>query len=330
MTSYLTRRIAYAIVTLLGITVATFVLIHAVPGDPVTMYTAKYGLRTLSHEVLQEMRHRHHLDQPLLVQYGWWLRGVLSLDFGPSVMDGVPVIERISRRLPNTILLSGVSMILSAAIGVPVGISGAGRRRRGGSVTSGLFILFYSLPTFWIALLLMQTFSVDHPWLPLYGMTSDDYLQLSSAARVGDRILHMVLPVVTLTVGQMAIFARFARTSVEEVIALDYIAAAKARGVGPGSLLWHHALRNAAVPLITLFGLSVPYLISGSVIVERIFQWDGIGRLYVTSILTRDYPTVLGLTVVTAIITLGAGVGADLLYAAADPRIRLEGSADAS
>jgi peptide/nickel transport system permease protein len=330
MTSYLTRRIAYAIVTLFGISVVTFVLIHAVPGDPVTLYASKYGLRTLSREVLAEMRHRNHLDQPLLVQYGWWLRGVLSLDFGPSVMDGVPVIERIGRRLPNTILLSGVSIILSAAIGLPVGIFGAARRRRGGSAASAFFIVLYSLPTFWIALLLMQTFSVDHAWLPLYGMTSDDYQQLSPAARVADRVLHMVLPVVTLAVGQLAIFARFARTSVEEVIALDYITAARARGVAGRSLLWHHALRNAAIPLITLFGLSVPYLISGSVIVERIFQWDGIGRLYLTSILTRDYPTVLGLTVLTAVITLLAGIGADLLYAAADPRIRLDGRANAS
>lgn len=330
MTSYLTRRLAYAIVTFFGITVAIFVLIHAVPGDPVSMYAAKYGPRSLSRDVLQAMRHLHHLDQPLVVQYGWWLRGVLSLDFGRSVMDGVPVIERIGRRLPNTILLNAVSLILAAVVGIPMGIFGAARRRRGGSAWSGLFLLLYSLPTFWVALLLMRTFSVEHQWLPLYGMTSDDYLQLSPAARVGDRILHMVLPVVTLTFGQLAMFARFARASVEEVIGQDYIMAARARGVAPGALLWQHALRNALIPLITLFGLTVPYLISGSVIVEHIFQWDGIGRLYIFSMLTRDYPTVLGLTVVTAVVTLGASVGADLLYAFADPRIRLGGGTDAS
>lgn len=330
MTSYLTRRLAYAIVTFFGITVAIFVLIHAVPGDPVSMYAAKYGPRSLSRDVLQAMRHLHHLDQPLVVQYGWWLRGVLSLDFGRSVMDGVPVIERIGRRLPNTILLNAVSLVLAAVVGIPMGIFGAARRRRGGSAWSGLFLLLYSLPTFWVALLLMRTFSVEHQWLPLYGMTSDDYLQLSPAARVGDRILHMVLPVVTLTFGQLAMFARFARASVEEVIGQDYIMAARARGVAPGALLWQHALRNALIPLITLFGLTVPYLISGSVIVEHIFQWDGIGRLYIFSMLTRDYPTVLGLTVVTAVVTLGASVGADLLYAFADPRIRLGGGTDAS
>ena len=330
MTSYLTRRLAYAIVTFFGITVAIFVLIHAVPGDPVSMYAARYGPRSLSHDVLQAIRHRHHLDQPLIVQYAWWLRGVLSLDFGRSVMDGVPVIERIGRRLPNTILLNVVSLLLATLVGIPMGVFGAGRRRRGGSASSGLFLMLYSLPSFWVALLLMRTFSVDHQWLPLYGMTSDDYLQFSPAARVGDRILHMVLPVVTLTLGQLAMFARFARASVEEVIGQDYIVAARARGVAPGSLLWQHALRNALIPLITLLGLTVPYLISGDVIVERIFQWDGIGRLYILSILTRDYPTVLGLTVVTAVVTLAASVGADLLYAFADPRIRLEGGPDAS
>lgn len=330
MTSYLTRRLAYAIVTFFGITIAIFILIHAVPGDPVSMYAARYGPRSLSREVLQEIRHRHHLDRPLIMQYGWWLRGVLSLDFGPSVMDGVPVIERIGQRLPNTILLNAVSLLLAAVVGIPMGIFGAAGKRRGGSASSATFLLLYSLPTFWVALLLMRTFSVDHQWLPLYGMTSDDYLLLSPAARIGDRLLHMVLPVVTLTLGQLAMFARFARASVEEVIGQDYIIAARARGVAPGSLLWQHALRNALIPLITLFGLTVPYLISGSVIVERIFQWDGIGRLYIISILTRDYPTVLGLTVVTAVITLIASVGADLLYAFADPRIRLDGSADAS
>lgn len=330
MTSYLTRRLAYAIVTFFGITIAIFVLIHAVPGDPVTMYGAKYGPRSLSRDVLAALRHRHHLDQPLVTQYGWWLRGVLSLDFGRSVMDGVPVIERIGQSLPNTIVLNAVSMVLAAVVGIPMGVFGAARKRRGGSLSSALFLLLYSLPTFWVALLLMRTFSVDHQWLPLYGMTSDDYAQLSPAAQIGDRLLHMVLPVVTLTFGQLAIFARFARATVEEVIGQDYIVAARARGVAPGSLLWHHALRNALIPLITLLGLTVPYLISGSVIVERIFQWDGIGRLYIFSILTRDYPTVLGLTVVTAIVTLMASVAADLLYALADPRIRLEGSSDAA
>ena len=155
-------------------------------------------------------------------------------------------------------------------------------------------------------------------------MTSDDYLQMSAAEQLLDRLRHLVLPVVTLSYAQLAIFARFSKSALTEVIRQDYITAARAKGVAPQAILWRHAFRNALIPLITLLGLTIPFLISGSVIVEQIFQWDGIGRLYFDSILTRDYPMVLGLTVATAVVTLLASLLADLLYAAADPRIRLE------
>jgi len=165
-------------------------------------------------------------------------------------------------------------------------------------------------------------YSIRLRLLPLFGMRSDDYLLLSGPERIADRLQHLVLPVITLAYGQLAIFARFSKSAVTEVIRQDYITAARAKGVAPGAVLWRHAFRNALIPLITLLGLTIPYLISGSVIVEQIFQWDGIGRLYVESILARDYPTVLGLTVATAVVTLLASLAADLLYAAADPRIR--------
>jgi peptide/nickel transport system permease protein len=160
--------------------------------------------------------------------------------------------------------------------------------------------------------------------LPLFGMTSDDYLQMSAAEQLLDRLRHLVLPVVTLSYAQLAIFARFSKSALTEVIRQDYITTARAKGAAPRAVLWRHAFRNALIPLITLLGLTIPFLISGSVIVEQIFQWDGIGRLYFDSILTRDYPMVLGLTVATAVVTLLASLLADLLYAAADPRIRLE------
>jgi peptide/nickel transport system permease protein len=186
------------------------------------------------------------------------------------------------------------------------------------------FFLLYSLPSFWAALLLMQLFSVKLNVFPLFGMTSDDYLSLSAPQQLLDRMRHLVLPVVTLAYAQLAIFARFSKSALTEVIQQDYITTARAKGVAPQAVLWRHAFRNALIPLITLLGLTIPFLISGSVIVEQIFQWDGIGRLYFDSILSRDYPTVLGLTVATAVVTLLAGLLADLLYAVADPRIRLE------
>ena len=322
MLTYVVRRLLYAVLTFFGITVAVFLLIHLVPGDPITFFVGS-GVRHLSPAAIEAIRHEHHLDQPLPAQYWWWLEGVLTLDFGRSFVDRRPVIERIGEKLPNTFLLNLVAFLVAAAIGVPVGLWSATRSGRATERISAVaFFLLYSLPSFWVALLLMQLFSIRLRVLPLFGMRADDYLLLSGPDRIADRLQHLVLPVITLAYGQLAIFARFSKSAVTEVIRQDYITAARAKGVAPGAVLWRHAFRNALIPLITLLGLTIPYLISGSVIVEQIFQWDGIGRLYVESILARDYPTVLGLTVATAVVTLLASLAADLLYAAADPRIR--------
>jgi peptide/nickel transport system permease protein len=251
---------------------------------------------------------------------------VLTLDFGHSFIDHRAVTEKIAEKMPNTFVLNFLAFLLAAGIGIPVGLWSATRSRhlteRAAAVS---FFLLYSLPIFWVALLLMRFFAVKLDWLPLFGMTSDDYLELSTGARILDRVKHMVLPVICLAYGQLAIFARFSKSALAEVIRQDFITTARAKGVAPAGVIWHHALRNALIPLITLLGLTIPYLISGSVIVEQIFQWDGVGLLYYESILSRDYPTTLGLMVATAIATLFASLLSDLLYAAADPRVRLEG-----
>lgn len=319
MAAYLVRRLLYAILTFFGITVATFVLIHSVPGDPLLFYIGKAGMRGLSPELIAHIRAEHHLDQPLPTQYAWWLRGTLTADFGRSIHDRRPVTERILEKLPNTFELNVIAFLLAAVIGIPIGLWSATRSGRLSERASSLFFfLLYSLPIFWVALLLMQFFAVRLQILPLFGMGS------GSAA---DHFRHLVLPVITLTYGQLAVFVRFSKSALTEVIRQDFITAARAKGAGEGAVLWQHAFRNALIPLITLLGLSIPYLISGSVIVEQIFQWDGIGLLYYSAILNRDYPTVMGLTVAAAIITLFASVLADVLYAFADPRIRLGGKA---
>ena len=326
MVSYVTRRLFYAVLTFFGITVVVFALIHAVPGDPISFYIGSHGVSQLSSAALDAIRHEYHLDQPLVSQYLWWLRGILVLDFGTSTIDHRPVTARILERLPKTFELNFIAFLIAAVIGLPIGLWSAtqsGRMlERGSAVT---FFLLYSLPSFWVALLLMQLFSVKLGVLPLFGMTSDDYLTMSGPEKLLDHARHLVLPVITLSYGQLAIFARFSKSALSEVIRQDYITTARAKGVANRVVLWHHALRNALIPLITLLGLTIPFLISGSVIVEEIFQWDGIGRLYFVSILSRDYPTVLGLAVATAVITLLASLIADLLYAVADPRVRLEG-----
>jgi peptide/nickel transport system permease protein len=318
MAAYFLRRLLYAILTFFGITIATFALIHSVPGDPTIFYLGKAGKYGLSPAQLAHIRAEYHLDKPLPTQYAYWLRGIVTLDFGRSIVDRRRVSERILEKLPNTFELNAIAFLLAAAIGIPIGLWSATRSGRFGERSAALtFFLLYSLPQFWVALLLMQLFAVRLQILPLFGMSSGE------SASPFDHLRYLVLPVITLTYGQLAIFVRFSKSALTEVIRQDFITAARAKGAGEGRVLWQHAFRNALIPMITLLGLSIPYLISGSVIVEQIFQWDGIGLMYYGAILTRDYPTVMGLTVATAIVTLLASVFADILYAFADPRIRM-------
>jgi peptide/nickel transport system permease protein len=324
MTIYILRRLLYAFLTFLGITVGTFVLIHSVPGDPVSFFIGRAGTTTIPPETLAAVRAEFHLDEPLPRQFLYWVRAAATLDFGISIIDRRPVRDRILEKLPNTFQLNFAAFAIAALFGIPIGLWSATRSGRLTERVSAVgFFLLYSLPSFWVALLLMQFFSVRHDFLPLLGMTSDDYTELGSAGKIVDRLRHLVLPVATMTYAQLAIFARFSKSTLTEVIRQDFITAARAKGAGPAAVLWHHAFRNALIPMITLFGITVPHLISGSVIVEQIFQWDGVGLLYIQSVLSRDYPTVMGLTVVTAVVTLLASLVADLLYAFADPRIRL-------
>jgi peptide/nickel transport system permease protein len=324
MTGYIARRLFYAVLTFLGITVVTFTLIHAVPGDPIDFLASK-GMRNVSSPAqVAALRHELRLDRPLVVQYLYWFRGIVTLDFGRSTIDRRLVIDRIVEKLPRTFALNTIAFLLAALIGLPVGLWSATRSgrliERGSSV---FFFLLYSLPSFWVALLLMEWFAVRLNLLPLFGMSSDNYASMTTGQQFADRVRHFILPVLTLCYGQIAILARFTKSSLTEVIRQDFITTARAKGAGEGAVLLVHAFRNALIPLVTLLGLIVPSLISGSVIVETMFQWDGVGRLYFDAVYARDYPTVLGLTVATAVVTLLASLAADVLYALADPRIRV-------
>lgn len=324
MTAYIARRLFYALFTFLGITVVTFTLIHAVPGDPIDYLASKRMTNLHSPRQVAALRHEFHLDEPLAVQYLYWFRGIVTLDFGRSTIDRRLVIDRILEKLPRTFVLNLIAFLLAALIGLPVGLWSAKRSgrllERGSSV---VFFLLYSLPSFWVALLLMEWLAVRWDLLPLFGMTSDDYQFMTATQQLADRTRHFILPVITLCYSQIAVLARFTKSSLTEVIRQDFITTARAKGAGEGAVLFVHAFRNALIPLVTLLGLIVPGLISGSVIVETMFQWDGVGRLYFDSIYARDYPTVLALTVATAVVTLLASLAADILYAVADPRIRV-------
>lgn len=323
MTTYIGRRLLYAVLTFFGITIATFALIHSVPGDPITFYIGRAGLSGIPPATVDALRREFHLDKPLPVQYAYWLRSAVTFDFGKSVIDRRPVRSVILEKLPGTLQLNAVAFLLAALIGVPIGLWSASRTGRLSERASAVgFFLLYSLPSFWVALMLIQFFAVRWNVLPLFGMVSDEYADLPPGRQLADRIQHLILPVITLTYGQLAIFARFSKSAVTDVIRQDFITTARAKGAGDAAVLWRHAFRNALIPMITLLGLTIPYLMSGSVIVEQIFQWDGVGLLYYNAILARDYPVIMALTVVTAVVTLLASVIADILYGVADPRVR--------
>jgi peptide/nickel transport system permease protein len=317
---FFVRRIALAIPTLFGIVVVVFLLMHLAPGSPASAIGSESG-RRLSAAARAELRHLYGLDRPLPERFVQWLGRVARFDLGESFVDRRPVSERIREALPATLALNGLALFFTLAIAIPIGVA-AGGRPDGLFDRSSAVVLFalYSMPVFWVALLLQTLLSVELGWLPLYGVASDP--APGGFGGVLDRLAHLALPVTCLTYGSLAFFARLVRSGVAEARAQDFVTAALARGLSRRQALWRHAFRNALLPVVTLLGLLLPGLLSGSVIVERIFAWPGLGRLYFDSILSRDYPVVLGLSLIGGVATLAATLAADVAAALVDPRLR--------
>lgn len=326
MGAYLTRRIASAAVTLLGILTAVFLLIHAAPGDPVLLYAGIRPGDPVPAAVLDAIRSEHGLDRTVPEQYFQWVMGAARLDFRDSIRFRRPVTEVVLDHLPPTVLLGGMALLVALAVSLPLGAATALRPgSRIDRATGTLLFLLYSLPSFWLALLLIELFGIRLGVLPLFGMSSPRAYELGGLERLADRLLHLVLPVTVLAYGLVALLTRFVRSALLETLHEEYITTARAKGVSPAAVLWKHAWRNSMIPVLSLLGLIIPWLVSGSIIVEQIFQWNGIGRLFFSAILSRDYPLVMGLTLLTAVVTLLASLLADLAIVAADPRVRLEG-----
>jgi peptide/nickel transport system permease protein len=327
MASYLIRRVLIGILTLWMITFLVYALIRAMPGDALSVNREMLGPgQKLNQEDIRLARKAFGLDVPWYEAYFVWLGNVIRGDLGRSFNQKEAVTVVIGGRLPNTLLLSITSLVIAYLLSIPIGLYSSARANRTDErITSTLLYMLYSLPAFVAALLLQVFFAVKLRGtvfeLPLFGMRSDDFASLTPLEQVIDVARHMILPVFCFTYGVLAYESRFIRSNMQEVIRQDYIRTARAKGVGPIRILWHHAFRNTLIPFVTLIGLTLPALLSGAVILEQIFTWPGIGSMMFESINMRDYPVIMGLTLIFSIVTLLGQLLADVLYTVVDPRV---------
>ena len=322
MLTYLAKRLLMMIPLLIGITLISFLVIHLAPGEPTDMQTDLNPKSSV--EMRDRLRERYNLDKPLHVQYGLWLKQVATLDFGESfAQDHRPVLVKVRERMPITILINVLSIVVILAVSVPIGILSAVRRNSLFDRGTTIFVfLGFAMPSFWLALLMMDYFGVRLGLLPVAGLKSIGYDYLSPAGQVWDMTRHLILPIFISAFGGLAGFSRYMRSNMLEVIRQDYILTARAKGLSERVVIYKHALRNALLPVITILGLSVPGLIGGSVIFETIFAIPGMGKLFYDGVMMRDYPLIMGILVIGAVLTLVGNLLADISYAIADPRIR--------
>lgn len=321
MLSYITKRLFLMIPLLFGITLITFTVIHLAPGNPVEVQT-EMSLKVTA-QAKENLKKLYGLDKPLHIQYVDWLKRFVKLDFGKSFVDGRKVVDKIIERIPITLTINIVSLILIFVIAIPIGILSATRQYSLFDKLSTIFVFIgFSTPAFWLALLLMILFGVNMGILPISGIQSLDVSGMGPFARLLDWIRHLILPVGVSAFGGIAGLSRYSRSSMLDVIKQDYIKTAKAKGLPESDIVLRHAFRNALMPIVTILGLSVPGLIGGGVIFETIFAIPGMGQLFYSSTMARDYPTIMGILVIGAILTLFGNLIADISYAMVDPRIR--------
>jgi len=307
---------------IIGITFVSFIVIHLAPGDP-TQFLSSMNPK-ISETAREKFIKMYNLDKPLHIQYYLWLKKFVKLDFGESFsQDRKKVTAKIAERLPVTLWLNFASLILIFVIALPLGLFSAYFKDSifDKAVTVFVFIGF-AVPTFWLALLCMYYFGVKLGVLPISGLTSYNFSEMSFYEKVIDIVKHAALPVLLSVFGSLAGLSRFARNSMLDVLNEDYILAARARGIGENKIIFKHALKNALLPVVTIIGLSVPGLIGGSVIFESIFSIPGMGQLFYQSVMMRDYPVIMGILVIGAVLTLLGNLLSDIMYAVVDPRIR--------
>src|SRR3989338_1782308 len=323
MLKYIIKRMFGLIPTLIGITLISFFVIHLAPGKPTDIQTSLNP--KVSYEARLRLEKLYGLNKPVHVQYLEWIERFIKLDFGRSYLDDRKVFEKIAERIPITLLINFSAIILTLAIGIPLGVISAVKRRTLTDKFTTIFVFIgFSAPEFWIALLLMNLFCIILGWLPVSGITSLDFENLNPLAKILDIAKHLILPVALSAFGGLAIISRYMRAEMIGIIGQDYIRTARAKGLKENTVIYKHALKNALLHIITMLGLSVPGLIGGSVIFESIFAIPGMGRLFFESVMARDYPVIMGVLTIGAILTMFGNLISDISYAFADPRIRYQ------
>ncbi len=334
MIKYLIKRVLWMIPLLVGISLISFFIMHLAPGD-ITSNEASFNPKA-SEESRQRLRELYNLDKPVIVQYGLWLKRMATLDFGTSFAshqkpvfwqtkdkDGNVNKGLIQEALPITLLINVLGLMITLALAIPLGIIAARTYTKWQDKSITLFnFIGFSIPGFWLSLLLMYWLGVVNNWLPISGLHSLNYESLDTWGKLKDSANHLILPVLIPSITGLAGITLFVKNGMLDVFHQDYITTARAKGLSEHIVVYTHALRNALLPLITIVGLSIPGLIGGSVIAETIFAIPGMGKLFYDSVMMRDFPVVMGILTIGSALTLLGNLIADIAYAWADPRVR--------
>ncbi len=330
MRDYIFKRLLLLIPTLFGITLITFFIIQLAPGNPVERkLQLDQGIQAeaITQQIVEETKKLYGLDKPIYERYWIWVKQIATLDFGKSYKDHRPVINKIAERIPITLTLNIISIILIYLIAIPIGVYSAVAHGRF-SERLGTFFLFilYSIPSFWMAMILIFFLGGGDYWdlFPVYGLLSPGAENYPFYKKAVNFLWHIALPVFCLTYGSLAYLSRFQKGSLLEVLREDFVRTATAKGLPKHKVLLKHALRNALIPIITILAGILPAMIGGSVIIESIFSIPGIGQLGFEAVLSRDYPVIMAIATISAVLTLFGILIADLVYVLIDPRISFE------
>src|SRR5215467_8514567 len=331
MRGYFVKRLLLIFPTLFGISIISFLVIHLTPGDPALLKLGdtdqRAGNQQLAAQIIEETRALYGLDQPLYVQYLRWLKRIVTLDFGESLRDHRPIIDKLKERVPVSVKLSGISLLLAYLISIPLGVYSATHQDSiGDRITTIILFGLYSLPNFWVATMAIVYLGGGDFWnvFPVYGLHSASVAEWPLVERLKDYVWHLILPVACMTYYTFAALSRYMRASMLETVGQDFIRTARAKGLNERVVVYRHALRNSLIPIVTLMADLLPALIGGSIVIELLFSIPGMGQLSYQAVLHRDYPLIMAIFTVSAVMTLIGILLADFLYTVVDPRIAYE------